>query len=134
MFNQKLEKATNLKNEGNIYFKNKDYAQAIKAYTQGLQELSPNQFYGATREQCEKMGEISSILLFNMGSCYSNSYDYQRADIFYTEAIAINPKYTKALHKRALARYELKRYEEAFADVKLAFSHDKSNQEIYKAY
>lgn len=58
----------------------------------------------------------------------------ERADLFLSEAIVINPKYTKALHKRALSRYELKKYEEALEDIKLAFSLDKSNQEIYSAY
>lgn len=58
----------------------------------------------------------------------------ERADIFFTQAIAVNPKYVKALHKRALARFELKKYEEAFEDIKLAFSLDKSNAEIHGAY
>ena len=107
----KLEKATNLKNEGNVFFKNKEYAQAINTYGSGLQLLNPNQFYGANREELEKMAEISSILMNNMGTCYLNSYDWQRAEIFYTEAITINPKYVKAIHKRALARFELKKYD-----------------------
>jgi len=34
-----------------------------------------------------------------------------RAELFLSEAIIINSKYTKALHKRALARYELGKYE-----------------------
>jgi tetratricopeptide (TPR) repeat protein len=46
----------------------------------------------------------------------------------------INPKYAKALHKRALARYELGKYEEAFEDVKLAFNLDKSSTEIHASY
>ena len=134
IFKSKLEKATNLKNEGNVFFKNKDYAQAINTYGSGLQVLSPNQFYGATKDELEKMAEISSILLNNMGTCYFNSYDWQRAEIFYSEAIVINPKYVKAIHKRALARFELKKYDESFADIKLAFSLDKGNQEIYESY
>ena len=40
----------------------------------------------------------------------------------------------KAIHKRALARFELKKYDESFADIKLAFSLDKGNEEIYVSY
>ena len=44
-----------------------------------------------------------------------------------TEAITINPNYSKALVKRALARYERGEYESSMADIKLAFELDKSN-------
>lgn len=79
VFDERLEKANALKAEGNFEFKNQDFAKAIQKYTSGLQVLDPNQFYGATQLQCEKMVEVSSILLFNMGNCYFNSCDWQRA-------------------------------------------------------
>jgi len=56
------------------------------------------------------MAELSANLLCNIGFCYFNSYDMSRADVFFSEAIMVNPKYTKALHKRALARFELQKY------------------------
>ena len=46
----------------------------------------------------------------------------------------MNPYYTKAIYKRALARYELEEYDSAMTDIKQAFSLDKSNKEIYDSY
>ena len=69
-----------------------------------------------------------------MGSCYFNSHDMVRAEFFYTEAIRINPNYIKALHKRALARYELEKIDGAFEDIKAAFALDRKNAEIHSAY
>lgn len=77
---------------------------------------------------------MCGVLLCNIGYCYFNGHDLQRADIYLTEAIAINPKYIKALHKRAQVRFELGKYEESFQDIKQAFALDKTNQEIYKSY
>jgi Tfp pilus assembly protein PilF len=57
-----------------------------------------------------------------------------RADLYFTEAIVINPKYTKALHKRALTRFELKKYDTAMEDIKIAFNLQKANSEIHAAY
>ena len=57
------------------------------------------------------MAEISSNLLNNLGTCYFNGEDWTRADIYYTEAITINPRYVKALLKRAIARNNLKKHD-----------------------
>ena len=129
-----IESATELKNKGNAYFKEKKYVEAIAAYTGALRELNPEKFYGASQAECQKMAELSGNLLYNMGVCHFNSYDMVKAEVFLSEAIVINPKYIKALHKRALARYELRKYEQAFQDIKVAFSLDKSNDEIHRSY
>jgi Tfp pilus assembly protein PilF len=57
------------------------------------------------------MAELSSNLLYNVGVCYFNGYDMTRAEIFFNEAIIIKPSYTKALHKRAVARFEMGKVE-----------------------
>ena len=46
----------------------------------------------------------------------------------------INGSYIKALHKRALTRYQMQRYQDAFNDIKLAFSLDKTNVDIHSSY
>lgn len=48
-----------------------------------------------------------------------------------TEAITINPNYSKAIYKRALARYENGDYELAMTDIKQAFELDKTSKIIY---
>ena len=119
--------ATTMKEKGNKLFKQKDLSEAIARYSDGLKVLDPKKFKGATPDQLQKMAELSSIMLNNIGTCYYHGYDWMKAEIFLNEALIINPRYVKALHKRALARYEMKRYEEAFEDIKLAFSLDRAN-------
>lgn len=96
--------------------------------------LDPKLFYGATQAECLKMAEVSSNLLNNIGTCYFNGQDWVRAEIYYSEALTINPRYVKALQKRAIARNKLGKHDEALADIKLAFSLDKTNQDIYSTY
>jgi hypothetical protein len=38
------------------------------------------------------------------------------------------------LHKRALARFELQKYDTAMEDIKIAFNIEKANTEIHAAY
>jgi hypothetical protein len=38
------------------------------------------------------------------------------------------------LHKRALTRFELKKYDTAMEDIKIAFDLEKANSEIHAAY
>lgn len=105
IFEERTNQAIELKNNGNAFFKQKNYVEAVKQYSNALKLLDPNYFYGATEAELIKMAELSSNLLCNLGYCYFNSHDMVRAEIFFGEAITINPKYIKALHKRALSRY-----------------------------
>lgn len=62
-----------------MFFKNKDYVKSSEKYQEALRILDPNQFYGATHEECLKMAEVSSQLLNNIGTCHFNSMDWKRA-------------------------------------------------------
>jgi hypothetical protein len=46
----------------------------------------------------------------------------------------VNPSYTKAIYKRALARHEQGEFETAMGDIKQAFALDKTNADIYHSY
>ena len=103
-------------------------------YSDALRILDPQKFRGAPPVHLQKMVELSSNLLYNIGVCYFNGEDWKKADIFLSEAIIINKNYIKAIHKRALARYHLEKYENAFEDIKLAFSLDKTSADIHNSY
>lgn len=56
---------------------------AVQKYSEGLRALDPQMFNGASLDEHKKMAELSSILLFNIGSCYYNSHDMVRAEIYF---------------------------------------------------
>lgn len=80
------------------------------------------------------MAQVSASLLFNIGSCFFNINSWKQAEIYFSETIIINPNHIKAIYKRALCQYELQNYEQAMNDIKLAFSKDKTNTDIYRSY
>jgi tetratricopeptide (TPR) repeat protein len=47
------------------------------------------------------MSELSSNILFNMGTCYFVLMSYKEAIKYYNQSILIKPTYVKAIHKRA---------------------------------
>jgi tetratricopeptide (TPR) repeat protein len=73
------------------------------------------------------MAEVSASLLYNIGMCFFNSSSWKQAEVYFNETIMINANHIKALHRRALARYHLQKYEEAMNDIKQAFNKDKRN-------
>ena len=105
-----IERALELKNQGNQAFKGKDFNTAVYYYQEALKVLDPVLFYGATQVECLRMAEISSQLLNNLGTCYFSNQDWAKAEIYYTETITISPNYLKALWKRALARREMNKH------------------------
>jgi tetratricopeptide (TPR) repeat protein len=57
-------------------------------------------------------------------------FQWKEAEAKFTEAIAINPNYTKAFFKRALTRYELADYEGSYVDIKKAIEFESNNPEF----
>ena len=51
----------------------------MKIYSEALKVLDPGKFYGALPDECKKMAELSANLLYNIGVCYSNGYDWVEA-------------------------------------------------------
>ncbi len=103
-FENKINQAAELKKEGNAFFKLGNYDEASKKYQSALQLLEPSSFYGATESECHKLAEVSSNLLFNVGTCCFNQQKWKDAEVLYSEALTINPFYVKALFKRAMSK------------------------------
>lgn len=55
LFEERLNQSVEMKNEGNEFFKQKNYVEAIRKYSDALKQLEPNHFYGARQAECEKM-------------------------------------------------------------------------------
>ncbi|NXG13700.1 TTC4 protein, partial [Grallaria varia] len=89
-------------NEGNEYFKEKDYGRAVAAYSEGL------------RRKCGDP-ELDTVLLTNRGAAHFHLGNYRSALNDATQARKLKPTHLKAIIRGALCHLELKNFSEAIA-------------------
>lgn len=102
-----------LKDEGNEYFKKKEYEKAIDCYTQAI-SLEPN----------------DHILYSNRSGSYLN---LNKADLALKDAnkcVELNAEWWKGYHKLGLAQFTLGKTEEALNSYKKGLELDKDNTTI----
>ncbi|NWZ84835.1 TTC4 protein, partial [Poecile atricapillus] len=87
-------------NEGNEYFKEKDYGRAVAAYSEGL------------RRRCGD-AELDAVLLTNRGAAHFHLGNYRSALNDAIQAKKLKPTHLKAIIRGALCHLELKNFLEA---------------------
>ncbi|NXS70528.1 TTC4 protein, partial [Pandion haliaetus] len=89
-------------NEGNEYFKERDYRRAVIAYTEGL------------KKKCEDP-ELNAVLHANRGAAQFYLGNYRSALNDAIQAKKLKPTHLKAVIRGALCHMELKNFSEAIA-------------------
>ncbi|NXD21033.1 TTC4 protein, partial [Spelaeornis formosus] len=89
-------------NEGNEYFKEKDYGRAVAAYSEGL------------RRRCGD-AELDAVLLTNRAAAHFHLGNYRSALNDAIQAKKLKPTHLKAIIRGALCHMELKNFVEAVA-------------------
>ncbi|NWH26951.1 TTC4 protein, partial [Grus americana] len=89
-------------NEGNEYFREKDYRRAVTAYTEGLKKQSED-------------AELSAVLHTNRGAAQFYLGNYRSALNDAIQAKKLKPTHLKAIIRGALCHMELKNFSEAIA-------------------
>ncbi|KAL0267134.1 UNVERIFIED_CONTAM: hypothetical protein PYX00_009488 [Menopon gallinae] len=99
-----LEEATAVKEKGNTFFSSGKYEEAITHYEKAI-ELCPQ-------------NEVMSLATFfqNKAAAYEKLKNYDEVKKACNAALALNPKYTKALLRRAKAYEQTKELALAFED------------------
>jgi len=100
-----LEQAVDAKNEGNKYFQQKKYTEALVCYTQAI-ELCPK----SDRNELPKFYQ-------NRAAAFENLKDYEKVIEDCEAALSIDPNYTKALLRRAKAAELCDKLLVAFEDL-----------------
>jgi len=95
-----------LKIQGNEEFKKGNIEQAIKLYTNAIQEC----------EDDEKGKLVKSDIYCNRAACYHQLYDPKKTSEDCTQALKYNPQNVKAMIRRAQALESLEKYEDALKD------------------
>ncbi|NP_001085211.1 tetratricopeptide repeat domain 4 L homeolog [Xenopus laevis] len=94
------EQAKSYKDEGNEYFKEKDYNKAITSYTEGIKKNCKDQ-------------ELNAILYTNRAAAQFYLGNYRSALNDATAARKLKPDHLKAVIRGALCCVEIKNYTEA---------------------
>uniref|UniRef100_A0A914CQ76 Mitochondrial import receptor subunit TOM70 n=1 Tax=Acrobeloides nanus TaxID=290746 RepID=A0A914CQ76_9BILA len=103
-----LHSAIKKKDEGNTYFKKKNYAEALRAFEEGIQ-LCP-----------EDAHELRSNLYQNIAVILEYNKDYHGCAENCTKAILLNSRYLKAIKRRAHAYAKMNCHKEALVDMQIA--------------
>jgi tetratricopeptide (TPR) repeat protein len=104
------KKAEYYKDCGNYQFKQKSYAEAIEYYTKAIECNPTSPIYFANRAQCQLFEQ-------RYGACEADC----------TLAIQLDKNYLKAYYRRALARIELEKIDQARQDLEYILSRESSN-------
>ncbi|XP_038621722.1 small glutamine-rich tetratricopeptide repeat-containing protein beta [Tachyglossus aculeatus] len=110
-----VEKADQLKDEGNNHMKEENYGAAVDCYTQAI-ELDPK----------------NAVYYCNRAAAQSKLNRYTEAIKDCERAIAIDAKYSKAYGRMGLALTAMNKYEEAIASYQKALALDPEN-DSYKS-
>ena len=104
---KKVKKTDSMKEEATNYFKEGDYENAIKGFTEWLELFPNNKSY-------------NSAIYLNRSICYSKLKQQDNALKDINKAIECNPDYAKAYVKRGEINTELENLEEAVRDFENA--------------
>ncbi|XP_027872500.1 sperm-associated antigen 1 [Xiphophorus couchianus] len=108
-----------LKNEGNLLFKNGQFADALEKYSQAIQ--------GYTDSGMESPEDLC-LLYSNRAACYLKDGNSQDCIQDCTRALELQPFSLKPLLRRAMAYESLERYRKAYVDYKTVLQIDTSVQ------
>ncbi|XP_060114897.1 protein unc-45 homolog B [Heteronotia binoei] len=98
-----MEDPVQLKDEGNKYFQNNDYENAIKSYSKAL--------------KLTKDKTLQAVLYRNRAACFLKKESYAQVATDASRAIDIDPADIKALYRRSQALEKLGKLDQAFKDI-----------------
>ncbi|EEC78452.1 hypothetical protein OsI_18314 [Oryza sativa Indica Group] len=119
--------AASEKEQGNEYFKQKKFAQAIECYSRSI-GLSPSAVAFANRAMAYLKLRRQSYIFYVIFT------RFEEAENDCTEALNLDDRYVKAYSRRITARKELGKLKEAMDDAEFAVSIDPNNPELRKQY
>ncbi|XP_028281034.1 sperm-associated antigen 1 isoform X2 [Parambassis ranga] len=108
-----------LKNEGNLLFKNGQFADALGKYSEAIQ--------GYTESGIDSPDDLC-VLYSNRAACYLKDGNSQECIQDCTRALELQPFSLKPLLRRAMAYESLERYRKAYVDYKTVLQIDMSVQ------
>ena len=104
--------AMELKQKGNVEFQAGNFQEAIKIYSEGIEKCGENET------------NLRAVLLTNRGFSHFRLAHSDECITDCTDAITVDPSYTKAYYRRALAYEKEGEFESAVSDLEKCFDLD----------
>ncbi|KAL0486141.1 peptidyl-prolyl cis-trans isomerase [Acrasis kona] len=117
---ERTQKASNKKEDGNLYFSQKEYKLAMKEYYIAYHLIS-----------CDR-SELLETLLLNISACCIPLSLYDQGIHYCTRTLELDPNNIKAYYRRSTCYMKKQQYEEAQMDIVQALSIAPTNQALIK--
>lgn len=112
---------TNIKESGNVFYKNNDFLEADRKYRKALRYISWFHTIGVLNRCDEtKVVDMEAQSLTNLAIVKIKKSQYRDALNCCNHVLGKNPTNTKALYRRALALKGINEYKDALRDLKYA--------------
>ncbi|KAI0704397.1 hypothetical protein C8T65DRAFT_830765 [Cerioporus squamosus] len=112
---EKIAKADELKEEGNVFFKQEKWAKAAEKYREAALLAGPRPVY-----------------VSNLAAALLKMEEWEAAESAASRALLHDPKHLKSLYRRALARKAMHRYMSAESDLYGVLALDEKNEAALK--
>jgi len=120
VYEKDFEKALAAKEEGNDFFRSKEYDDALESYSRAI-ALCPED---------DEHKDTLATFYGNRSAAYSSIEEHELVVEDCTYALDLKPDYVKVIARRMLAQEKLEHFEEALADAKLVQDNDPSYPKI----
>jgi len=107
-----IKKATEFKEQGNIFFKSKEYENAIQCFTKAIYTVPID---------TDRYHYNVSVYYGNRAACFVQTKQYERAISDCDKSLNLNPTYVKVMMRRSKANECLDKMEDALEDAKSAY-------------
>ena len=111
------------KDEGNVYFKEKDYEKACEMYMQAISALTTGE---TEEEKADAVTHIQVPLVNNLAACYAEMGNFSKVAALSNEVLRLDPNNLKATLRMGHALLNLREHKEAKIKLERAIELSKS--------
>jgi len=128
----RVEETARFKNEGNEFFKQEKYSEAIRLYEKAI-DLWKFVFPREDKDK-KQMQDAQLPVLLNMAACQIKLKDYKGAWLSCEKSLDIDVNNVKAIFRRGQSYAGQGDYEKARQDMVAAIKLDPKNKDLRRAY
>lgn len=132
--NEKLDILSSVKEAGNIFFRNDDFIKSARKYKKFTRYYNLFKETTSDKEEIKILEAFQLTNLTNLAATELKLSDFGDVLVSSNEAIKLDPNNTKAFYRRGVANIELKNYENALDDLKMALKLSPNNATIVKEF
>lgn len=132
--NEKLDILSSIKEAGNLFYRNDDFIKSARKYKKFTRYYNHFKATATDKEEIKMLDAFQLTNLTNLAATELKLNDFADVLASSNEAIRLDLNNTKAFFRRGVANIELKNYENALDDLKMALKLSPNNTTIIKEF